>query len=175
MRIFLILLATLFITLPFGVSAKEFTRNYTYRAGDDDSKNSARVKAIEQAKLMLLEEIGVYIQSYIEIDKRDSTSGAFAFLTHEIRTTTAGVTKTEVLTEKWNGKEYKLKVQISVDVEDVIKKINDTLEERGSSQNVSKLNKLIEEKNIEISELSSSGYEKRRVEKQANKNIPADK
>lgn len=146
----------LLVLLPISGYSKEFLRSYTYRAGEDDSRNSARVKAIEQAKLLLLEEIGIYIQSYIEIDKYDSNTGTSVFLTHEIRTTTAGITKTEVLTEAWNGEEYVLKVRIVVDVEDVVEKINDTLEARGSSQNISTLNRLIEEKDIEISELSSA-------------------
>lgn len=151
-----ILIVCILVLVPITGYSKEFVRSYSYRAGDDDSKNSARVKAIEQAKLLLLEEIGVYIQSYIEIDKHDSISGTSAFLTHEIRTTTAGITKTEVLAEAWNGEEYVLKVRIAVDVEDVLDEINNTLEARSNSQNVSKLNRLIEEKDIEISDLSSS-------------------
>lgn len=154
MRIYLIVLTTLFIVLPFSVYGKEFTRDYTYRAGDDDSKNSARSKAIEQVKLLLLEEIGIYIQSYIEIDKEDTRKESSSFLSHEIRTTTAGVTKTQVLTEEWSGNEYKLRVRITIDVEDVIKRINDTIKSRVSSQNVAELNTTIKQKDSEIAKIS---------------------
>lgn len=149
------ILFILLVLLPISVQAKDFMRSYTYSAGDDDSKNSARINAIEQVKLLLLEEIGVYIKSYIEIDKYESISSASEFLSHEIRTTTAGITKTEVLKETWNGEEYALQVRITVDVEDVLERINDTLEERKNSNNISKLNRLIKEKDAEISELNS--------------------
>lgn len=168
MRIILIFLAC--ASLPLNTYAKEFTRDYTYRAGDDDSKNSARVKAIEQVKLILLEEIGVYVQSYLEIDKRSSSSSSTSFLSHEIRTTTAGITKTEVLTEEWNGKEYKLNVRIDIDIEDVVKRINATLEARKKNQNIEKLNSLIELKNSEISELNTTlNIKKTESKRQQNK------
>ena len=152
MRKFLLLLICAYFSA--NASAKDFIRDYTYHASDNDSKISARSNAIEQIKLILLEEIGVYIQSYVEIDKRSKDDSSSVFLTHEINTTTAGITKTQILSESWNGKEYKLRAKVSIDVEDVIKKINDTIKARENSENVAELNRLLKEKNGKILNLS---------------------
>lgn len=165
MRTLIVLLASISIALPICAHSKEFTRDYIYRAGDDDSKNTARTNAIEQVKLLLLEEIGVYIQSYIEIDKIDNGNNSSSFLSHEIRTTTAGVTKTKILTEEWSGKEYKLRARITVDVEDVIKRINETIKTRENSKNIAELNVLLKTKNDEIIILSATLKNKKQESK----------
>lgn len=150
----LICICMLSISTPV-VHAKDFIRTYTYKASDDDSKNSARAKAIEQVKLILLEEIGIYIQSYVEIDTATTNRDASSYLSHEIKTTTAGITKTQIQTERWNGSEYFLQAKIAIDVEDVIKKINDTIKARAKSKNVAELNKLLNQKDSEINTLST--------------------
>jgi len=48
---------------------KKIVKEYTYNVGDDDSKNSARKKALTQVKILILEEIGVYVESYLELNK----------------------------------------------------------------------------------------------------------
>ena len=42
---------------------KTFIREYTYRASDYDSKVKSRENALAQVKLLLLEEIAVFIKS----------------------------------------------------------------------------------------------------------------
>jgi hypothetical protein len=37
---------------------KTFIKEYTYQAGDEDSKNSCRVIALREVKRLLLEELG---------------------------------------------------------------------------------------------------------------------
>lgn len=156
MRMRMLITVLMFFVFSVNVCAKEFTRDYTYRASDNDSKNTARTNAIEQVKLLLLEEVGVYIQSYVEIDKASDNKNSSAFLSHEINTTTAGITKTQILTEDWNGKEYRLSAKINVDAEDVIKKINDTIKTRANSKNVAEDNRLLKQKDGEIANLSLS-------------------
>lgn len=55
------MLSLLFILfLPSAVSAeiKSFIKEYTYQAGDEDSKNSSRVIALREVKRLLQEELG---------------------------------------------------------------------------------------------------------------------
>ena len=58
---------TIFCTLLIAFSsslfagAKTFIREYTYTAGEADSKITARAISLDQVKRLLLEEIGVYL------------------------------------------------------------------------------------------------------------------
>ena len=57
---------------------------------------------------MKLIKSGIYIQSYVETNQTSSNENTSLFLSHEIKTTTAGITKTQIISEDWNGKEYTL-------------------------------------------------------------------
>ena len=45
--------------------SRTFVREYYYQAGESDSKITSRTKALTEVKRLLLEEIGVYLESYI--------------------------------------------------------------------------------------------------------------
>ncbi len=57
-----IIIALFLIPIALGffdnLQAKMFIRDYSYRAGEEDSKLSARSIALNQVKILLLEEIG---------------------------------------------------------------------------------------------------------------------
>jgi len=53
-----------FFILPAAAAStgtKTFIKEYTYQAGDEDSKNSCRVIALREVKRLLLEELGTYL------------------------------------------------------------------------------------------------------------------
>ena len=91
-------------------------RDYSYRAGDADSKLSCRSIALEQVKRLLLEELGTYLVSNTEVKNSALTKD-------EIVTYTAGTVSTVILEERWNGEDYYLKAKISADVDDVAKAV----------------------------------------------------
>ena len=93
-----------------------FEREYTYQATKIDSRESSRAIALEQAKKLLLDELGIYVEatSIVEDDK---------IKTNEIKVLTAGVVKTEILDEKWDGSKYWMKVKLEADPNDVAKSI----------------------------------------------------
>lgn len=67
-RIFFV--AAIFFNLP-NVSfaeTQEFSAEGEYRLGDDDSRSTAKIKAINDAKRKIIEQIGVYVQSYSEMN-----------------------------------------------------------------------------------------------------------
>jgi len=63
-------------------------KEYTYHAGDADSKVSSRAIALEQVKRLLLEELGTYLISETEVKD-------FKISKDQITTLTAGIVMTE--------------------------------------------------------------------------------
>ncbi|MBM4167499.1 MAG: tetratricopeptide repeat protein, partial [Ignavibacteria bacterium] len=102
---------------------KTFVREYTYNAGDNDSKNTSRAIALEQVKRLLLEEIGVYLESSFETEKKESGNKLEELTRSKITTIAAGVTETKILDEKWNGVTYYIKAEITLDENEVKEKI----------------------------------------------------
>ena len=70
------LTAILFLTLPAVTSAevKEFSAEGEYRLGDNDTRASAKIKALDDAKRKIAEQIGVYVQSFSEMNKSELTT-----------------------------------------------------------------------------------------------------
>lgn len=70
MKVLAIFMAILIFSVP-NVSfaeTQEFSAEGEYRLGDDDSRSTAKIKAINDAKRKIIEQIGVYVQSYSEIN-----------------------------------------------------------------------------------------------------------
>ena len=131
--------------------SRTFVREYYYQAGESDSKITSRTKALTEVKRLLLEEIGVYLESYInysEVQNEDRISNQF--LKKEIEQISAGITETSILEENWTGVEYYIKAEITVDPEDVIRQLNRSIEHRKASVVVDSLNMLLTEANTSI-------------------------
>jgi tetratricopeptide (TPR) repeat protein len=110
--LYLLCLFFLLYPLPREAAVKTFVRDFTYQATEMDSKVSCRMIALEQAKRLLLEELGTYVESTTVVQN-------FQLVKDEITTFAAGVVQTSILEERWNGKEYWLKAQIIADPEEV--------------------------------------------------------
>lgn len=131
--------------------SRTFVREYYYQAGESDSKITSRTKALTEVKRLLLEEIGVYLESYInysEVQNGDRISNQF--LKKEIEQISAGITETSILEENWTGVEYYIKAEITVDPDDVIRQLNRSIEHRKASVVVDSLNMLLTEANTSI-------------------------
>lgn len=104
----------LFILLPLTTQAesKTFVESYTYQAGEADSKLTCRTLSLIQVKRLLLEKIGTYIQSRTAVRNFEITKD-------EIVSLTAGIVKTEILDEAWNGRTYQLTARIEANPEAV--------------------------------------------------------
>lgn len=124
MKLFLIsilLIMSSNIVLP---QEKSFIRDYTYHASERDSKLSAREKALVEVKKLLFEELGTYIESETRYTQFESNKTYSETFINNIQSLTAGITKTKIIEEKWNGNEYYLKVSMNVD----IKKMNEIMD-----------------------------------------------
>ena len=141
---------------------KTFIREYTYQASESDSKISARTQALTEVKKLLLEELGVYVESYVNYTV-ESQNGRISkdFITNEIKQMSVGITETKILEERWNGEQYFIRAEIAADPSDVVRRINQTLEKRQSDVVIDSLHILlnnmkqnVEIKNAEITKLN---------------------
>ena len=141
---------------------KTFIREYTYQASESDSKISARTQALTEVKKLLLEELGVYVESYVNYTV-ESQNGRISkdFITNEIKQMSVGITETKILDERWNGEQYFIRAEIATDPSDVVRRINQTLEKRQSDVVIDSLHMLltnmkqnVEVKNEEIAKLN---------------------
>jgi tetratricopeptide (TPR) repeat protein len=109
-------------SLAFG-EVVTFEEEYTYQASEYDSKISSRVLAMEQIKRLLLERLGTYLESETQIKDSQLTRDQIVILT-------AGVVKTEILEEGWDGKTYRQKARITVDPQDVARSVESLHQDR---------------------------------------------
>lgn len=123
------LIGIAFVLQCFCIIAQEkiFIKEFTYKAGEMDSKISSRAIAVNQLRSMLLNEVGVYVKSE-QILKTVEVAGTFSqdFI-ENIATISAGITKLEVLEEKWNGEIFWMKAAITIDIksfEESVKQIS---------------------------------------------------
>ena len=126
-----LLLMIVFLLFPVQslAASKVFEREYTYSASEADSKLTCRVIALEQVKRLLLEELGTYLHSISEVKDGILTKD-------EIVTLTAGVVRTEIISEHWDGKIYRLKARIKADPDYVIKAIDRLRKDRQKSKDL---------------------------------------
>ncbi len=143
----------LIILLALHANAVEhtFIREYQYRASDSDSKVSARQKALKQVQFLLIEELGSYIESYVnygvvEEDNKISKD----FFHREIKSLSAGIVSAKILEENWNGYEYYIKAQISADPDAIIRHINRTLSNKRNLAIVDSLRTLLQQTNEDL-------------------------
>jgi tetratricopeptide (TPR) repeat protein len=100
-----------------------FEREYKYQASEADSKLYCRAIALEQVKVLLLEELGVYLESETEVKN-------FQLTKDQISTMTAGIVMTEILDEKWDGQTYTMKAMVKADSDEVVKSVDSLRKDR---------------------------------------------
>ena len=106
---------------------KTYIKEYTYNASEVDNKVFSRVTAMREVKRLLLEELGTYLESITEVKNFELTKD-------QITSLTAGIVKTEIIDEKWDGHTYWIKTKIVADTDDVIKSIDNLRKDRDKSK-----------------------------------------
>ena len=107
---------------------KTFIKEYTYKASEADSKVTCRAIAVNQLRSMLLDELGVYVESTNMLKNVDTNGKDSQQFADSISTISAGITKLDVLAETWNGELYWMKASITVDTTSLatsLKRISD--------------------------------------------------
>jgi tetratricopeptide (TPR) repeat protein len=152
---------------------RTFEKEYTYRASDADSKITCRAIALDQVKKLLLQEIGVYVQSTFT-DKSGSGGKSNDEVREEIITLTAGVVTATVVDEKWDGKSYWLKAEIKADPTDVANSVERLRGDHQKSRELSELKARLEESNRKVTKLReelSSGKATDKKQEEYNKAV----
>jgi TPR repeat protein len=148
------------------LQAETYIREYTYKASEADSKLSSRMIALDQVKVLLLQEIGTHIRQKINITKDGSGS---TYASEDVEAITAGLTKVDVLEEKWNGETYYLKAKVEADTQRVL----DAIEEYKKSDSNEKM-RYIESLKSNERELKKTRDENRNLREQL-KQVNAEK
>ena len=104
----------LFIGLGLGQDAT-FVKEYTYQVGEDDSKKDSRAKAIQRLKIQVLEEVITFTKSDINWNQTEETDN----FRQNIESITEGFTKTKILDSSWDGEEYWIKAEITLNPEEI--------------------------------------------------------
>jgi len=134
----IVLLCCMFFFNPALAETKYFVKEYAYQASDEDSKNSSRTIALREVKRLLLEEIGTYLESMTVVKN-------FQLETDQITTLTAGIVKTEIVDEKWDGHTYWFKAKIVCDPADVIKSIDNLRKDLDKSKELESIRRISNE------------------------------
>lgn len=136
---------------------KTFIRDYTYQASEVDSKQSCRIIATEQVKRLLLEELGTYLESHTEVVDSELTKD-------QITTLTAGVVKTQIVKESWNGQEYWLQAKLDADPDEVAASITRLSKDRQKVRDL--------ENNRKMSDNTMKDIDKLKKEMEIDKDNP---
>ena len=102
----------------------QFTREHSYRASHDDSRNSAREKAMQEAQTLLLQQLGVIVEARQKMENLK--------FSEEITTYTLGTVKTQVVekTEKWDGETYCATFMMTVDTAALFAYIDNVIKQK---------------------------------------------
>ena len=111
-----ILMVVLIFTSVLNLQAQIFIQEATYLMGDDDSKMTAKNKAILIAKRECIEKAGVYVSSYSK-----SISGILKNDT--IESFSASIMKVTLLENKFEYPNYWVKIEADIDIKLLNKKI----------------------------------------------------
>ena len=142
------LLFVLFIPRLTSAEIKTFVREYTYQASEIDSKMSCRVIALEHVKRLLLEELGTYLESRTEVKDFRLTKDRIVILT-------AGIVRTEIVSESWDGNslKYQLKAKLTADPGAVIKSVDSLRKDAQKTRELEELRKKADDALREIEQL----------------------
>ena len=142
-------LALVFSFLPANracAATRVFVEEYTYQASEADSKLSSRAIALEQVKRLLLEKLGTYLESETEVKN-------FRMTKDQITVLTAGIVRTEIIDEKWDGRTYVLKARIEADPDGVTGSIEKLRHDRQKTKELQEARKTADEALKEIEKL----------------------
>ncbi|MCK5003344.1 MAG: sel1 repeat family protein [Gammaproteobacteria bacterium] len=99
---------------------KEYIRDYSYQIQSYDTRATARVQALDGVRSGLLEELGVYIQSVVEI-KQDQLGNSY--MSNDVVALSAGIVAMTVLQDEWRQVDYYVKAQMQADPDDVLESV----------------------------------------------------
>ncbi len=101
-------------------NTQEYIREYSYNASETDSKVSARKAAMQQMQSLLIEELGVQVQSSFSTNEKLQGDEFSRTVKANYQTFAKALTKTKIIKQSWNGEIFYIKAAISVDTKNLI-------------------------------------------------------
>lgn len=133
---------------------KTFIKEYTYKASEADSKVSCRAIAINQLRSMLLNDLGVYVESNQLLKTNDTGSKNDQDFVENISTISAGITKLDVLGETWNGETFWMKAAITVDTTSLQESLKRISQDHQKMRELEDLKQKLDDSNQKLAELT---------------------
>lgn len=149
-------LAFLFLSSWAFAQNKTFVKEYTYNASEADSKVTCRALAINELRSQLLNELGVYVESNQLLTTNDVKGKFSQDFKENISTLTAGITKLDVIDEKWTGETYWMKASITVDTTSLKESLKRLSEDHQRTRELEEMKKRLDEANQQIEKLNTS-------------------
>ena len=115
----LLILTSLTVSKFSHAELKTFVRDYTYNASENDSKVTARKAALVQLQTLLIQEVGVQVRSSFVVNDEVTNDVLTRDVTAHYGTYAKALTKSIILKERWNGEEFYLKAEITVDTDQI--------------------------------------------------------
>jgi tetratricopeptide (TPR) repeat protein len=128
---------------------KTIIKEYTYQASEADSKLTSRVIALEQAKRQFLEELGAYLVSHTEVVNYQLSKDQIHFFT-------AGIVKTKIIKESWDGKTCYVQTQMPFDSDTIVKKLANIKNNQQKSEELEDVRKKADTALKEIARIKES-------------------
>jgi len=126
---------------------KAFIREYTYQAGEYDSRLTCRAIAMTEAKRLLLEELGTFLKSSTTVQNGMVVSD-------DVSVFAAGAVQTKLVEEKWDGSQYWIKVQMDADPDSVDLAVKRLREDQNKTAELEVLRQKTDQSLKEIAQLN---------------------
>ncbi|MGK0474682.1 MAG: hypothetical protein ACJAYV_000327 [Oleispira sp.] len=120
---YLLLILALVCTPVWAGSIEVFEREYTYNASENDSKVSARKAAMLQLQTLVIQEVGVQVQSSFSQKETLEGDDFNRQVQANYKTFSQALTKTRILKQTWDGENFYIKAQITVDTDNLLDQI----------------------------------------------------
>ena len=102
----LLLLALLVTGMTATVEVQTLIREYTYNASETDSKVSARKAALQQLQVLLIEEVGIQVQSTFSNTETLDKEAFSRTVQANYQTFAQALTRTRIIEERWDGEHF---------------------------------------------------------------------
>jgi len=109
--------ALIFLPVDSFGQTSRFVKEYVYQLEDEDSKNSAKIKAQEQLYKALFAEVLVYVRK--SNATAESAAADISVSLYKEAITATAQSKIKILDEKFDGFEYRIKGEIEANVAEI--------------------------------------------------------
>ncbi len=143
-----LLIGIIFLSGISNAEQKKIVKEYSYQAGEQDSKSTSRVLAMTQIKRLVLEEAGSYITSTTKVKD-------FQIESDQITAMSAGIVNLNVIDESWDGKVFYMKAEATIDTDDIAKKLENIAQNQDVIGELESTQQKIDELEAEVDSLKA--------------------